>query len=164
MSNLLIEARDSPIHGHGVFARSPIGSGDPVVEYVGERISATEAARREARRRERVRTGGDESVFVFQIDDDWAIDGSSEENVARWVNHSCAPNCRSEIDDGRIWLVASRDIAPGEELTFDYGFTFREGLEHPCHCGAPECVGFIISAHQRWRLRPRARRTKPKSC
>jgi SET domain-containing protein len=74
-------------------------------------------------------------------------------NSARRINHSCAPNCESVILQGRIWIVALRDLVPGEELTFDYGFAYADWPQHPCRCAAPGCVGFIVNAGQRWRVR-----------
>ena len=74
-------------------------------------------------------------------------------NPARRINHSCAPNCESQQGRGRIWIVARRDIAPGEELTFDYGFPYSEWRDHPCRCGAAECAGYIVNTGQRWRVR-----------
>ncbi len=147
----------SSIHGRGVYASAPIASGERVLEYVGERITRDEAERREQARQERQRQGKDACVYIFELNDRHALDGEYADNPVRFINHSCEPNCRSEIDRDRIWIVANRDIATGEELTFDYGYTYREGLQHPCRCGAATCAGFIISAHQRWRLRKRRR-------
>ena len=83
-------------------------------------------------------------------------------NVARLINHSCAPNCRIEVVRGRVWITARRDIPAGAELTFDYGFAFPDWALHPCRCGSPRCPGFIVASAQRWRLRriPRAERTR----
>jgi uncharacterized protein len=148
-----VVAAESTIHGCGVYARQRIPDGMRIIEYTGERISLAEAERREQRRLWRQQRGGDDCVYVFVVSARTAIDGRQRANVARFINHSCSPNCRSEIVRGHIWIVAQRDIAAGEELTFDYGYTYKEGLQHPCRCGAPECVGFIVSAHQRWLLR-----------
>ena len=67
-----------------------------------------------------------------------------ESNPARFLNHSCAPNCEAELDDGRIWIVAKRDIKAGEELTFNYGYDLEDYRDHPCRCGVPECAGHIV--------------------
>jgi hypothetical protein len=66
-------------------------------------------------------------------------------NPARFLNHSCAPNCEAQFADGRIWLVAIRDIRAGEELTFNYGYDLTDYREHPCRCGAVSCVGYIVA-------------------
>ena len=83
--------------------------------------------------------------FIFALDDEFDLDGNIEENPARWLNHSCAPNCEAEGSGGRIWITARRDIAAGEEITFNYGYTLEEYREHPCRCGAPGCAGYILA-------------------
>ncbi|WP_221032002.1 SET domain-containing protein [Actomonas aquatica] len=152
----LIEARGSVIHGRGVYARGFIAEGEVVMEYTGERIPLGEAVRREQLRQAREAAGETGDVvcdYLYILDDAWAIDGRGDGNVARLINHHCEPNCASDIWDDRVWIVASRDIEAGEELSFDYGYTFRDGLGHPCRCGAPSCVGYIVARHQRWRVR-----------
>jgi hypothetical protein len=158
----LITYRRSSIHGRGVFARRAISDGTPIIEYTGERITKAESARREAQRLERQRRGGDDSVYVFVLNRRHDIDGRPSRGIARFINHSCAPNCRVEVIRGHIWIVARRDLAADEELTYDYGFPFAEWRLHPCRCGAPRCAGFIVAKDQRWRLRriPRAERNR----
>src|SRR6185436_12484213 len=68
------------------------------------------------------------------------LDGEVAWNPARWLNHSCAPNCDAEWIEGRIWIVARRAIRAGEELTFNYGYDLEDYREHPCRCGSPDCV------------------------
>lgn len=145
--------RRSAIHGRGVFARRAIPDGTRILEYTGERITKPEAARREVQRLERQRRGSDDSVYIFVLNRRHDLDGRNGRSVAKFINHSCAPNCRSELIRGRIWIVARRDITGGEELTFDYGFRLEEWRRHPCRCGAERCAGFIVGKDQRWRLR-----------
>ena len=148
-----IRADRSSIHGQGVYALTTIPSGTRIIEYIGERITKAEARRREKQRLERQRRGGDGSVYVFELNRRYDLDGRMAGNVARLINHSCEPNCRAETIRGRIWIIANRDIAAEEELTFDYGYGFSEWRLHPCRCGAKSCVGYIINAGQRWRVR-----------
>lgn len=143
----------SDVHGYGIFARDFIPKGERVIEYVGERITKAEALRRDEARLARLAAGGDGCVYVFILNQRHDIDGRVPWNPARRINHSCAPNCESEVGRGRIWIVARRDIAPGEELTYDYGFAYAEARNHPCRCGAAECAGYIVSSSQRWRVR-----------
>lgn len=154
--------RNSAIHGRGVFALRAIPDGTRILEYTGERITKTEAARRETQRLARQSRGGDASVYIFALNDRHDLDGRKGRSVAKFINHSCAPNCRTEVIRGRVWIVARREIAAGEELTYDYGFAFREWRRHPCRCGAPRCAGFIVAKDQRWRLRriPHAERAR----
>ena len=143
----------SEIHGHGVYARVAIPAGYVIIEYKGERITKAESARREAKRLERIRQGKACSTMTFRLNGRYDLDARRGGNMSRYINHSCAPNCRSEKKRGRIWIVAARDIAEGEEITFDYGFKFRHWAANPCRCGAPECPGYIVAEDQRWRLR-----------
>ena len=127
--------KTSSIHGVGGFARVDIPAGTRVVEYVGEAISKSESLRRcELNNR-----------FIFDLDADRDLDGNVEWNPARWINHSCAPNCEAVLEGGRIWIIGLRDIGVGEEITFNYGYDLEDYREHPCRCGADGCVGFIVA-------------------
>ena len=157
-----IAARHSDIHGHGVYAQRAIAAGEFITEYTGEHISLTEAAQREHARQTRAAQGAAESSdYLYIVDDETAIDGRHSANIARLINHACEPNCRSDVIGDRVWIIATRDIAVGDEITFDYCYTFKDGLHHPCRCGSPHCVGFIIAKDQRWRLK-RWRAQQPK--
>jgi uncharacterized protein len=140
----LISFRPSGIHGTGGFAKTEIATGTRLVEYTGERIPKNESLRRcEA---------GNE--FIFSLDDEWDLDGSVSWNQARFLNHSCEPNCEAERIDGRIWIITRREIRAGEELTFNYGYSLEDYREHECRCGAAECVGYMVSPefyeHVKW--------------
>ncbi len=143
----------SGVHGYGLFARDFLARGERVIEYVGESITKGEAWRREQKRLARLAAGGDGCVYIFDLNKRRDIDGAVSWNLARRINHSCGPNCEIQIIRGHIWIVALRDIAPGEELSYDYGFDYCDWREHPCRCGAKECVGFIVNSAQRWRVR-----------
>ncbi|MBC7844179.1 MAG: SET domain-containing protein-lysine N-methyltransferase, partial [Gemmatimonadaceae bacterium] len=90
-------------------------------------------------------------TFLFAIDDAVVIDAAVNGNDARWINHSCAPNCDAVIDAGRIWIESLRDIVPDEELAYDYAFTLAERhtpaakRRFPCHCGAQSCRGTMLA-------------------
>jgi uncharacterized protein len=130
-----VSSAKSGIHGAGLFARVPIAAGARVVEYVGEKISKSESLRRCQQ----------ENYYIFSLDDDWDIDGSVDYNLARFANHSCEPNCETDVIDGHIWIIALRDIAAGEEITYNYTYDYEDYREHPCRCGAPSCVGYIVA-------------------
>jgi SET domain-containing protein len=125
----------SPIHGQGGFATGLLRQGARVTEYLGERITKAESLRRCQA----------QNWFIFGLDDEFDLDGNVAWNPARFLNHSCAPNCEAVCEEGRVWIVALRDILPGEEITFNYGFDLLDYDEHPCRCGATECVGYIVA-------------------
>jgi SET domain-containing protein len=125
----------SAIHGTGGFARKDIPRGTQIIEYLGERIDKAESLRR-------CEAG---NQFIFQLDSATNLDGNVDWNPARFLNHSCAPNCDAELDNGRIWIIARQDIPAGQELTFNYGFSLEDYKEYPCACGAPSCVGYIVA-------------------
>jgi len=132
----LVEFKPSPIHGTGGFAHANLPEGTRVIEYGGERIDKRESLARCIRG----------EPFIFHLDGQWNLDGNVDWNPARFLNHSCAPNCEADLIEGRIWIITLRPVARGEELTFNYGYDLVDYREHPCRCGAPECVGYIVAA------------------
>ncbi len=131
----LLELKASGIHGTGAFATDPIAKGARIIEYVGEIIDKQESLRRCELNNE----------YIFSLDDQHDLDGNTPQNPARFINHSCAPNCEAIVEEGHIWIVATRDIAAGEELTFNYGFDLEEYRNYPCRCGAADCVGNMVA-------------------
>jgi SET domain-containing protein len=131
----LIEFRQSSIQGLGGFAIVSIRAGTRIIEYQGERID-------KQRSLERCIEG---NHFIFHLDDAWDLDGNVDWNPARLLNHSCAPSCEAELIDGRIWIVARRDLSAGEEITFNYNYDLDDYADHPCRCGSAACVGFIVA-------------------
>ena len=138
--------RDSPIQGRGAFATRPIRRGTRIIEYTGEVISHDEADRRYDDG-----TMGRHHTFLFSVSRKKVIDAGVDGNDARFINHSCAPNCEAVDERSRIYIEAIRDIAPGEELTYDYAYE-RDGTEdetwekvYVCKCGAPTCRGTILA-------------------
>ncbi|RZI72818.1 MAG: SET domain-containing protein [Variovorax sp.] len=141
-----IQTRRSAVHGNGVFAVQDIAEGETLIEYKGEVISWKEALRRHPHD-----PAQPNHTFYFHIDDKHVIDGKVNGNAARWINHSCAPNCEADETDGRIFIKALRNIAAGEELNYDYGLIIDEPYtpallaEYPCWCGAATCRGTLLS-------------------
>ena len=138
--------RHSPIHGRGVFATRTIRKGADIIEYRGRRISVEEAD-------ELPDSDPDNPfhTFLFELNDGRVIDAGVRGNAARWINHSCAPNCEPyEDDDGRVFIAAKRTIRKGEELGYDYqlnvdGRITKEMREaYACRCGAPRCRGTML--------------------
>ena len=138
--------KNSRIQGRGVFAARRLRKGQRVIEYTGEIISVEEEQRRyddEAMARHH--------TFLFKIDDKTTIDATRRGSIARYINHSCDPNCEAVWEDGRIFIEAIRNIQPGTELTYDYGYehdgpvTLEDKEFYFCRCGAVNCRGTILS-------------------
>ena len=145
-AQLPFEIRRSPIEGFGAFATRPIAAGVRLIEYAGERLTPAEArVRYPDAPAERHHT------YLFAIDDDVVVDAAVNGNEARFINHSCAPNCDAVVDGGRIWIETLHDIEPGEELAYDYAYILEERhtpaakRRFPCHCGAVTCRGTILA-------------------
>ena len=146
LTDLPFEIRESPMQGLGAFAVQPIPAGLRLIEYAGQRLTPAEAdARYPDVEGERHHT------FLFAIDDDVVIDAAVEGNAARFINHSCEPNCDAVIDEGRIWIDTLREVATGEELAYDYAYVLEERhspaakRRFPCHCGAVRCRRTILA-------------------
>ncbi|WP_224247817.1 SET domain-containing protein [Hyalangium gracile] len=143
---LPFELRESPIQGRGAFATRRIRKGARIIEYTGEHITQDEADERyddEAM--------GRHHTFLFTLDEDTVIDAAVDGNEARFINHSCDPNCQALIEDEKIFIYALKDISPGEELCYDYAYERAEGMDeeseklYMCRCGAKSCRGTILA-------------------
>ncbi len=145
-----IQVRRSGVHGKGVFAIAEIPADTTIIEYKGEVITWPEALDRHPHDPEQPN-----HTFYFHIDDDHVIDGNVDGNAARWINHSCEPNCETDVVDGRVFVKALRDLMPGEELFYDYGlvidarYTAKLKKEFECRCGAPSCRGTMLAPKKR---------------
>ena len=145
-----IQVRQSGVHGKGVFAVQGIPKGETVIEYVGEIISAQEAEDRHPHD-----PNDPNHTFYFQIDEDRVIDALHGGNSARWINHSCSPNCKPVVEDGRVFIKAKKDIKQGDELNYDYGLIIEERMtkklmaQYPCWCGSPKCRGTLLAVEKK---------------
>ncbi len=146
-----IQVRRSGVHGKGVFALQAIAAGTRLIEYKGELIDWPEALRRHPHD-----PAQPNHTFYFHVDDEHVIDANVGGNASRWINHACDPNCEAQqLDDGRVFIDALRDIQPGEELFYDYGlviderYTARLKKEYACHCGSPNCRGTMLAPKRR---------------
>ena len=138
--------RRSNIHGRGVFATKTIRKGTIIIEYKGQRSSCDVAL---------TRPDSDPAnpahTFLFELNDGRVIDARVRGNAARWINHSCDPNCRTfEDENGCVFIEAKRKIRPGEELSYDYRLvvdgrlTRLERTQYTCRCGARQCRGSLL--------------------
>jgi SET domain-containing protein len=139
--------RNSKIAGKGAFATRPIRKGERIIEYLGERVTHAVADERYDDMK-----GKFHHTFLFAVNRSTVIDASVDGNDARFINHSCAPNCESMVEGTRVFIDAKRAIRAGEELAYDYAYT-RDGSEteeeefgrYGCRCGARTCRGTILA-------------------
>jgi len=133
--------RSSDIHAAGCYTTAPIKNGTMVIEYTGPLISKDEGDKRYE---------GREYTYLFGMDDGRVIDGHG---MAAFINHSCDPNCETDEVDGKLWIIALRDIKAGEELSYDYClWDGEEDDPAPCYCGATNCRGTMYSEEEVERL------------
>jgi SET domain-containing protein len=135
-----IEVRESGVHGHGVYAMESIPKSTRIIEYTGQRVSWEGAPNDE----------NDPHTFNFGLDNGEVINPEIGGNDARWINHSCDPNCEAIEEDDRIFIDALRDIQAGEELFYDYALEIDEPIteeskkKFACHCHSPNCRGTML--------------------
>ena len=135
--------RSSGIHGKGVFAVTHIPKHTRLIEYKGKRLTEAQVDKRYA-------NDDDPHTFLFALDEGMVIDATLGGNSARWINHSCAPNCEAVDDGDRIFIETLRAIRPGEELSYNYGIELEERHTpamkrlYECRCGARRCKGTIL--------------------
>ena len=141
--------RSSSIHAAGCYTSQPIKKGTPIIEYDGPRFSKDEA---DVRYQDRIVT----YLFSSGVNGE-VIDGFG---TAMFINHCCEPNCETENNDGHIWIVATRDIAAGEELTYEYNLHDSDDEGADCYCGTKQCRGTMFSEDE---VKRRARRERRKA-
>jgi hypothetical protein len=159
VTSALVEVRNSPVHGRGVFAVAHIPKGTRILEYLGDRVSHKAADERYEDHDE-----NDNHTFLFIVDKHTVIDAGVGGNDARFINHQCEGNCESVIENRRVFIDAARDIEPGQELGYDYEIG-REKDDPPtvdeiyaCRCGSPQCRGTMLWPAKR----PPPKSTSPK--
>ena len=143
------KVKKSSVHGSGIFATKNIKKNTKIIEYIGEKILKSEGNKRsEKRLKKYLNSSITGSVYIFELNKRYDIDGSPYYNKARYINHSCNPNCEVEIIDNRIWISSIKNIKKGEELSYDYGYEFDKDdfRDHICKCNSKNCIGFIISS------------------
>ena len=156
--NPLFALRTSKLHGTGAFALRAVKKGTRLVEYRGERVWEDIANSRYDDD-----ATGNHHTFLFDLGDGTVLDASVGGNEARFLNHSCAPNCEPVIVRKHIYIDAIADILPGTELLYDYGYDI-DGMSlakakriYPCRCGAVTCRGTIVRVPPPKKKKPRAR-------
>jgi SET domain-containing protein len=153
--------RNSRIHGRGAFALRRIRKNTRLIEYVGEHISHEEADRRYDDDKMK-----QHHTFLFTLNSKVVIDATFDGNEARFINHSCDPNCEAVIEDGHIYIQSIRTIQPKEELVYDYQYERADDADesdeakYPCYCGSEKCRGTILAPKKSPRKKKSTKKTK----
>jgi uncharacterized protein len=124
------------VTGLGMFATEPIPKGKKIAEYTGPLIANEEVEKRSGK-------------YFFGVNSKWSIDGSLRSNIARYINHSCRPNAEAFISGRRVWIWSMRKIRAGEEIAYDYGKEYFEGVIEPAGCKCEKCRSGIVSKKRR---------------
>ena len=145
-----IRVKKSGIHNKGVFAKTDIPKETKIIEYVGEIISKKESEKRAEEQLEKSNNHEKGGVYIFELNKKKDIDGKVSWNKAKYINHSCEPNSEARNIKGHIWIVSTKKINKGEEITYNYGYDFKDYKDHPCKCGSKNCIGYIL-AEKHWK-------------
>ena len=142
----LYKIKKSNIDKRGLYASRDIKEGKRIIQYIGNLISKKESA-------VNPKFDNSKDIYLFDINNKYDLDGNFSWNTARLINHSCEPNCEVEGKGKTIWVTSIKNIKKGEELTYDYGFSYDSDYKQfPCKCGTKNCVGYIVREGSRWRI------------
>ena len=164
MQKKLYKKSKSSIHSSGLFASSDIENGLKIIEYRGLKVTKAQSdniadIHIDANKKE----GNIGAVYIFTLNKTHDINGKVSWNTAKFINHSCDPNCEVDIVRGKIWISSIKDIKKNEELTYDYGYDMHSFEEHPCRCGSKNCLGYIVRSNLRWRVKKKLEEKKRKN-
>ena len=134
----LYKIKKSNIDNKGLVAAKDIKKGIKIIVYKGKLISKKESE-------ENPKFDNSKRIYLFEINKRYDLDGDFNFNKARLINHSCNPNCEVVGTGLKLWIETIKDIKKGEELSYDYGFSFDEDFkDYPCKCNSKNCCGFIV--------------------
>ena len=143
----IYKIKKSKIDKNGLYASQNIKKGTRIIEYKGKIITSKQSE-------VNPKYDNSKAIYLFNINKKYDLDGDFKFNAARLINHSCDPNCEVLGKGLKIWIYAMKDIKRGEELSYDYGFSFdKDFRQYPCRCGSKNCVGFIVREGSRWRIK-----------
>ena len=150
----LYKIKKSNIDNRGLYASQDIKDHTKIIEYKGKILTKKQVE-------ENSKFDNEKAIYLFNINRKYDLDGDFKYNTARLINHSCNPNCEVFGSGLKVWVYAMKNIRKGEELSYDYGFSYDEDYKrYPCNCGAKECVGFILREGSRWRIKKFQKRNK----
>ena len=143
----IYKIKKSKIDKNGLYASQDIKKGTRIIEYKGKIITSKQSE-------VNPKYDNSKAIYLFNINKKYDLDGDFKFNTARLINHSCDPTCEVLGKGLKIWIYAMKDIKKGEELSYDYGFSFdKDFRQYPCRCGSKNCVGFIVREGSRWRIK-----------
>ena len=143
----IYKIKKSKIDKNGLYANCNIKKGTKIIEYKGKIISVKQSEANP-------KFDNGKAIYLFNINKKFDLDGDYSFNTARLINHSCDPNCEVFGTGLKVWVYAMKNIKKGDELSYDYGFSFDEDYKnYPCKCGTSKCVGYIVREGSRWRLK-----------
>jgi len=146
--------KKSGINNWGLFAGKDFKKGDKVIEYKGKKYTHKQIEDDD-------RFDNSKAIYLFTLNKTYVLDGDTKSNTAKYINHSCDPNCEVDVIKGKIWIIATQDIKKGDELSYDYGFGYdKDFRQFPCKCGSKNCCGYIVRDDQRWRINRKFAKTK----
>ena len=143
----LYKIKKSKIDNNGLYASKDIKKGTKIIEYKGKIISTKHSAIDP-------KFDNSKAIYLFNLNKRYDLDGDFKFNIARLINHSCDPNCEVLGEGLKVWVYAMKNINKGDELSYDYGFSFDEDFrQFPCKCGSKNCIGYIVREGSRWRVK-----------
>ena len=143
----LYKIKKSKIDKNGLYASCNIKKGTKIIEYKGKIISVNKS-------KTDPKFDNEKAIYLFNINKRFDLDGDFKFNIARLINHSCNPNCEVFGEGLKVWVYAMKDIRKGDELSYDYGFSYDENFrQYPCNCRSKKCVGYIVREGSRWRIK-----------
>ena len=151
------KVRKSNIDNRGLYASRNIKKDTIIIYYKGKLISKKETEKNP-------KYDNEKAIYLFNLNSRYDLDGDFEHNTARLINHSCNPNCEVAGKGLKLWIYALRDIKKGEELSYDYGFSYDENYkDFVCKCGERNCCGYIVREGSRWRIDKKYANTSKKN-
>ena len=143
----LYKIQKSKIDNKGLYASRDIRKGTKIIQYKGKIITTKQSDNNP-------KFDNNKAIYLFNLNKRYDLDGDFKFNTARLINHSCDPNCEVLGEGLKLWIYAMKNINKGEELSYDYGFTFDQDFrQFPCKCGSKNCIGYIVREGSRWRVR-----------
>ena len=143
----LYKIKKSKIDKNGLYANCNIKKGTRIIEYKGKIITARQSETDP-------KFDNNKAIYLFNINKRFDLDGNCKFNIARLINHSCSPNCEVFGSGLKVWVYAMKNIIKGEELSYDYGFSYdKDYKNYPCKCKSKNCVGYIVREGSRWRIK-----------